>query len=76
VPEEIRIPRRAGDDSVPEANASRSLRIDAPCLRAELYNEFCSDDQYTPTDIERVRTIGRRTRILLDHIRDTVLVQM
>jgi hypothetical protein len=34
------IPRRAGDDSVPDANASRSLRIEAPCLRAELYNEF------------------------------------
>ena len=34
------VPRRAGDDSVPDANASRSLRIEAPCLRAELYNEF------------------------------------
>jgi hypothetical protein len=36
----LSLPRSAGDDSVPDASASRSLRIEAPCLSAELYNEF------------------------------------
>jgi hypothetical protein len=56
--DETSIPRRAGDDSVPDANASRSLRMEAPCLRAELYNEFYSHDQHIATCIETVHTIG------------------